>query len=344
MRTAFRGTAALALVVGCSAPDEKTLGPEPALVRANSGRTWTPVDLGSDPTYSGNVPEAIARSGRIAGYGYRPGLPPVPSVTRETGTWHYLTPLVGDSGATATGVNSAGLVAGVSQTTTFGPFRPVYWRDGGVAQQVPGITSGQAHGVSETGWIVGESYAPQFRGFRYRPGGAVEFLQPGTSYPFTQAFAVNDLGWAAGQVAGPMIWSPDGTPTPIRMPEAYTDGAARAINRRGDVAGFIGNDAVSSRAFVRYRNRPLQLLQLPAGTSISYAHSIDARGAVYGWAAAGTPGSPLMDFIWVNGVPQPVPQVPGLQAFVYGVNQCGIMVGAAWDGQGYRAIRWDTAC
>lgn len=343
MRTALLGLTALVLAVGCSGPDEQTLAPVSALVSSNGARTWTPVDLGSDPTYSGNVPLAIARSGRIAGYGYRPSLLPVPAVTRAGGGWRYLVPLAGDSGAYANGVSSSGLAAGLSQTTTIGPFRPVYWLEG-VAQQVPGVTTGQAHDVSETGWIVGESYTPQFRGFRYRPGGTVEFLQPGSSYPVTQAFAINDLGWAAGQAADPMIWAPDGTPESIPMPAGYRGGAAIAINRRGDVAGFTGDGSGSSRAFVRYRNRPVQLLQLPAGMATSYAHSIDGRGAVYGWAAAGTPGSPLTDFIWVDGVPQSVPQLPGLQAFVSDANECGVMVGSAWDGQRYRVIRWDTTC
>ncbi len=344
MKGTWRLLTGAMIAAGCRASTDGPVEPTRALeLSAVVARTWTPVDLGNDPFYFGTVATAISASGTIAGYSYQPYAPPIPWVMRPGSTWRYLKPLPGDSGAYPSGVNSHGLMSGTSQTGASGPYRPVYWADGTTAQAVPGITSGQTYQVSESGWIVGDSYSPQILGFRYRPGQTVEFLQPDTRYPFTKAYSINDAGYAVGESNGPVVWTPSGQVLRIPVPPAFTHGAATHINNRGDIVGYFSNGTALWTAFVKYRSGPVQLLTMPTGMAWSFAFSVDARGTVFGWATQGY-GYQTTDFVWENGIPSPVPQWPGALSSVYGVNECGVMVGSASIGGTPHALRWDTTC
>lgn len=316
-------------------------GPNAALGVAS--KTWTPVDLGFVPVSYGSVAVAISRSGTVLGYDYQSIQSLNAWVRRPNGQRIDLLPLPGDISSEPTDVSDAGIAIGASKGGLFGPYHPVYWKGNRVAQPIPGVPEGSAKQVSESGIIVGELTIAPFLGYRYRPGGTVEFLQPDVSYPYTKAHTVNNLGYVGGESNGAVVWTPSGKIIRIPTPTGYYAGAVLGINDLGDVTGFFvrSSDDVW-RAFVIYKGQALQFLQSPPGRDFTVPLAIDKFGNVYGFA--GVPGATYTDFIWVGGVPTPLPQHPTLGGYFQSINECGAMAGSGFDGSYYHAMKWTTTC
>ena len=85
----------------------------------------------------------------------------------------------------------------------------------------------------------------------------------------------------------------------------------------------------------------MMLLAYPPGMGSSYVVGIDARGRVYG--LAGPVGGTAEPFVWDNGVPVSLPRL-GYSPGVWGVNDCGVGVGATYTGLRVTSLLWLTDC
>ncbi len=171
--------------------------------------------------------------------------------------------------------------------------------------------------------MVGESWSPTFAGFRYKPGGPVQFLLDQQGATGSKAYGINESGVVVGEHNGPVVWTASGRELRIAVPPQFGQqyGAAVGLNDAGELVGFfIDTTTFAYNAFVMRRGQAPQLLLAPPGRPETFAKRIDARGAVYGWAAPS--GGQYLPYIWVDGVPIPVAPGGALSA-INDVNECG---------------------
>ncbi|MGQ0641256.1 MAG: hypothetical protein ACT4P6_10895 [Gemmatimonadaceae bacterium] len=299
---------------------------------------------------SARWPLRSVEAGTWAGISTRTGMLALPFVQRVGAQRRYLPPLPGDSGAKATGINDAGLIAGFSRSSSTVLAVPVFWDSEGRVSPIPGIPNGETFEVSETGWIVGWAYFfhQGLFGFRWRPGGPLTLLGGDLGSQPAQAFAVNDAGVAVGIAPGgsgfvPALWNEQGVVQRLPLPAGARGGRASDINNAGDVVGDIDMAGGMRREFKWTRREGLTLLQNPTGTTSSYATDIDSQGRVFGYAGA-TQRASQAAYVWVNGSPMLLPQLYPNGIFL-DVNACGIAVGGAQaPDMRTHVIVWRTEC
>lgn len=305
--------------------------------------TWTVRDIGLDPEYSSTVGWAISNRGQIAGFFGMANRPTRAFTQHLGGSRVLLRALPNDSGTFAHAINSAGIAVGESLRGYFSLGRPVAWFDRGQPFVIPGPDSGFAEDISDGGWIVGTAAFPTSiqQGFRWRSDRGLELLPGDGFYPFSRAHAVNDDGLVAGDAAGPALWTPAGSLLRLPLPPGAVNGIAVDVNNAGEVGGFLTLADFTLQAFKWTRAQGMTVLPQPPGMTNSIVIGIDKRGRVYGMAAPA--GGFNRPFVWEYGVPIALPK-PGFNTALYGVNACGIGVGANIHFAAVSTVVWLTDC
>jgi len=144
---------------------------------------------------------------------------------------------------------------------------------------VPGFVSMQAWDINDDGAVVGwmETSTGTYRGFLAVDGVATELSTP-DGFAGSKAQAIGNSGIIVGASFAPSapeatVWT-DGVPSQLALPLG-PNSDARAVNDRGQVAGWMGSGSTvsSASAFV---------LDLPTGRVTDLGHLPDGTGAAYG--------------------------------------------------------------
>ena len=162
-------------------------------------------------------------------------------------------PSLDGSHAYVVSVNGAGQMAGAYSAdplkakfaaALFGPTGKVKLLGGFPATQ-HGYSLSQAQAVNARGQAVGVSNNQAF----FWSQGHLRPLHPPPGYQASQAWSLNDQGQAAGKAdrgAGravhthALLWGSGGNVTDLGVLRGYTDSIGRAINNKGQVAGWVG--------------------------------------------------------------------------------------------------------
>lgn len=226
---------------------------------------------------------------------------------------------------------------------------PAYWDSEQRVSFIPGVVSGSAEDISETGWIIGRgTFADgSTASFIWRPGWAhVRVL--GERFP--GVVSVNNAGYAVGEVGGRAgVWAPTGEFEAIPLPDSVVGSTPAEINDAGQVVGsaFIFDfprGGARRAAFVWTKGQPLTLMDPNLFRVDAWATDIDRHGRVYGvlrgdlayWSAV----------VWHNGIL--LSNLPGLapNTHLVDVNDCGVGVGYAtgYGGPPLTTLLWLTEC
>jgi probable HAF family extracellular repeat protein len=168
------------------------------------------------------------------------------------GIAHQLAPLPGDTDSSATAVNNAGEIVGVSAPDCTSPAHAVLWQDGRPVDlgTLGGATANIAFGINDRGQIVGQSdlSGDQAHEAFLWQNGRMAGLGTILGLPDSLANAINDSGQVVGfsqdqngANSTAWIWQKGtmtdlntliGSAAPMYLQEAL------GVNRRGEIAGY----------------------------------------------------------------------------------------------------------
>jgi len=245
-----------------------------------------------------NLGDLVGRSGNSGPGGNR-------ATIWGHGTWKpkQLGALPGGEYSSASAINDAGEVAGVSNTpNTVVPF---IWNATGGLQRIsllPGDNGGQAFGINRYGHLVGYSSGPNgARAFLWtRSAGAHNLGSlPGGNH--SKARDVNDSDEVVGTSASPagdraVLWTKTGQARDLGTLPGDISSEAIAINNAGDVVGYSKGPA-GLRAFLWTQATGMQDLGVLPGGNSSRAFDINDLGYVVG---SSTDSSGDHAFIWTK--------------------------------------------
>ena len=203
--------------------------------------------------------------------------------------------------SSATGINDAGEIVGVSNTGK--TILPFVWTEKGGLRRVPllpGDSSGQAVAINKYGHVVCYSSGPAgSRAFLWtrKTGPRNLGVLPGGNY--SRARDLNDFDEIAGVSASSdgeraVLWTKSGGVRDLGTLPGDSSSQAMAINNAGDVVGY-SKGPNGMRAFVWTKGGGMEELgNLPGGNS-SRALDINDLGVVVG-SATGSSGDHA--FVW----------------------------------------------
>lgn len=288
------------------------------------------------------------RQSRIAGLAIALTVLAQPSVAAPAVAHWTLTDLGGFPGdpdyARAFGINNAGQVVGVSESSTG---RAFIWQNGMYAAlgDLPGGgVASVAFGINNTGQAVGWSDATNGdRAFRWQGGVMTDLGDLSGGSDFSIAQGINE----AGQVVGfsgastgtrAFLWT-DGAMTNLGDLSGGADlSAAQGINAAGQVVGY-SNASTGDRAFLWKNGVMSDLGDLPGGADRSYGYGINAAGQVVGYSNAGTGDRA---YLWQNGSMTDLGSLSGFadESRAYAINDAGRIVGKSGHIGNERAVLW----
>ncbi len=301
--------------------------------------SWTRIELKPDPGQVRIVPFAVNNRYQILGFS-----------TDATGQGCVFFQRLGQQrrclplNRSVSAMNDFGVFVGTSGN------RPAYWEMDQPVSFVPGVLSGSATDVSETGWVIGSGLLPGLgpvvKGFIWRKGWpmprVLELPDATPIYPTS----VNNAGYVAGEAAGRLgVWTPAGEFQRILLPEPVNNAVVSEISDAGQVVGsFQKLGAIANTAgFLWTRGQPLTLMDLNHWRMHFFATDIDRHGLVYGTQVIDGIAYPA---VWSNGA-----FIPGLgflawHTRVNDVNDCGVAVrfGPNFDPAFAAAQLWLTEC
>ena len=306
--------------------------------------TWNLIQLGFDPNYVMTVPEEINNRYQMIG-----------SSIDAAGRSHQFTQRLGgarqylNADFVARALNDLGIVAGSYRGV------PAYWDADQHVTLIPGVTSGSAVDISETGWIVGAGTLTdgRNRNFLWRPGWAQARVL-GERFPAsfdTRVVSVNNLGQSTGQIETHVgVWDAKGDFNRIQLPDSVYNFSAQAaeISDAGQVVGHLAvKDALWGgliAGFLWTKGRPLTVMMAPTrhGRVQLYATDIDRQGRVYGNLRSDAINEPI---VLIAGVINGLPFVQ-YDTRVIDVNDCGVGVGFGMLFGGPPGVQhlWLTEC
>jgi probable HAF family extracellular repeat protein len=185
--------------------------------------------LGFDEAY------AINASGSIVGS----------SVWKSNGT-------VSDVGVSLRDINDAGVAVGQCEHGT----ACVWSEKGGVVDLEPLLLqagymgSSHAYAINNRGDILLRATRPE--GIRYlllRANGQIREFASGEPLAINSHGVVSGQAWIDGRMHA-VVWTPDGRMIELGLPPGWRHSGGAAINDRGDVVGWAGDQLAESRAFV----------------------------------------------------------------------------------------------
>ena len=254
-------------------------------------------------TVAGEIPTRLNNFGDIVGRGGGSGQAQAMFWTRGNIQAQRLGALLADDYSSASAINDAGEITGLSNTGT--SVVPFIWKPKGGWQQIPslpGDNGGQGLGINKSGDVVGYSSGPNgTRAFRWtRLGGVCELgCLPGGNY--SRASAVNDSGQVVGTSASPggkraVLWTKDGQVRDLGTLPGDATSEAIAINNAGEVVGY-SKGPMGFRAFIWTAATGMQNIGALSGGNASRALAINDAGCVVGSA---TTSSGDHAFIWTK--------------------------------------------
>ena len=276
-----------------------------AATPAHAEVRFTVTNLG---TLGGNSSEAFAinASGQVAGRAYLPS--GVAHATRWTNGVAQDLGTLGGQFSNAYGINDAGLVVGDSYLADNSRFRAVLWSASGM----PSVLNA---------YLNADSFSP--------PRNA-------------SALAINNTGNVAGvyyldpTTTLPALWV---NATQIQMGGGIYSarGTANAINEGGQIAGSNATsiNVMDAAVWQRASARPGVLPGLGSeygGSTGGNAFAINNAGAVAGVSFDGSRSG--FAVMWQSGSMTLLGSLGGNQAFAYGLNDRGDVVGLATDSRG----------
>jgi len=209
--------------------------------------------------------------------------------------------LDGFDASRALGINDRGQIVGLS--VEFGLFhtRAMLWQDGQMIELMPGFDGCSARAINNRGeialWCGGSIVL--------RKGESIGIgLPPG----FTSSFpaAINDAGAVAGSLSDGsarsrgFVWE-DGTTTVLEPPPGLDTAVANAIDRHGNVVGYVGQASViDSLEPAVWHDGKVAPLAGRWGAFHGVAQGINDHGDVVGAGhdAAHVPDQPGGAFVW----------------------------------------------
>ena len=215
----------------------------------------------------------------------------------------HLRALLGSDYSSASAINDAGEVTGVSNTSK--AILPFIWTPTGQLQRVPllpGDNCGQANGINKQGHVAGYSSGPNgARAFLWTRSKGVQNLGvlPGGNY--SRACDINDLDEVAGTSASAagdraVLWTKTGNVRDLGTLSGDTSSEATAINNNGDVVGYSKGPR-GMRAFLWTQASGMQDLGVLPGGNSSRALGINDKGTVVG---SSTSSSGDHAFLWTK--------------------------------------------
>lgn len=260
---------------------------------------YTVVEL----TVAGEIPTRLNNLGDIVGRGGGSGQAQAMFWNRGNIQAKRLGALLAGDYSSASAINDAGEITGLSNTST--SVVPFIWKPKGGWQQIPllpGDNGGQGLGLNKSGDVVGYSSGPNgTRAFRWtRQGGVYELgCLPGGNY--SRACAVNDSAQVVGTSASPagkraVLWTKDGQVRDLGTLPGDTTSEAIAINSAGEVVGY-SKGSPGLHAFIWTAATGMQKIGALPGGNASRALAINDAGCVVGSA---TSSSGDHAFIWTN--------------------------------------------
>ena len=213
-------------------------------------------DAGAVPSKLNNLGDMAGRAASAAEGGTRATIWKHSDLKKK-----HLRALLGSDYSSASAINDAGEVAGVSNTGE--AILPFIWTPTGELQRVPllpGDNCGQANGINKHGHVVGYSSGPNgAKAFLWTRGKGVQNLGvlPGGNY--SRACDINDLDEVAGTSASAagdraVLWTKTGTVRDLGTLPGDTSSEASAINNNGDVVGYSKGPRGNARVFVDSSN------------------------------------------------------------------------------------------
>ena len=290
-------------------------------------------DLG---TLGGNFSQAqaINASGAVVGYSY----------LADNSTYHaFLWTAAGgmrDLGApggknsVATAINGRGQIAGysVKRTSTGFVSHAILWTAG-----VPrflgtlGGTSSDAEGLTDSGVVVGSA---QLENGHYHPmmwtlaGGMQDLgtlgIDGGAAYGVNSSGEVVGTSGIEGHLDEPYSWTSAGGMKDLLPHHFYAGGSAYAINRYGNIAGWV-NDATNAYPALWTAGGLKRLPSLGGSSGIGLA--INGKNEVVGYASTGS-NSVVHAFVWSQsaGITD-LGTLGGTNSQAWGINSAGQVVG-----------------
>jgi probable HAF family extracellular repeat protein len=242
----------------------------------------------------------------------------------ERGRMRQLLPLPGGTHSFAAGANNIGEIVGwaenaVVDDTCVAPqklqFKPVVWGPGRwAARALPLVgddTSGAATAINDRGQIVGIS-------------------------------GICDIAVGRYSAAHAVLWD-DGRAIALEGFDAPYWNTPNAINRRGDIVGFMGTpgdiDGNLLRAFIRIHGSDIvQQISPLQGDAYATAQSINESRQVVGTSCK-EGAVDCRAFLWENGVTHDISRQPGYDGVLTSaqdINNFGVITGRAVDAAGVR--------
>lgn len=344
--------AALSFVVGCAGEPFQAEPAAPAVQAANGlVSQWSILDLGAS---SDRVAYGINNNDQVVGERSDPNGHGYPIIGGRGAPWRDLVLPAGFSDGTAFSINNRGVVAGWVVAEDGQSTRAAAWTpDGRVTlpngdAQPPFVLLQE---INDDNLAVGSGQFPgqaAGSGFTWSLGSRLVPLPPLVVGRRTSAFSLNNHGVVVGVAVDssglsvPVYWTKNRTIRRIPLPGGFSSALARAINDRGQVAGYTGG---SASVVWRWSERTgTAIMPLPAGATRAFTFAIDAAGRVFGVFFDTATGRDE-PFVWTESQVLRLPTLGGGGDAMWAANMCGRSVGNQYDSQGQlHVVIYDRQC
>src|SRR5450432_790601 len=291
------------------------------------------LDLG---TLGGNFSQAqgINASGAVVGY----------SSLADNMTYHAFLWTAGggmqDLGAPAgessfaTGINDRGQIVGYSRSAPVNPvFHALLWTSGVMKNLgTLGGKSSYTNGINDSGVVVGSAMIANghFHPYRWTAAGGMKDLGTiGTVDRGGAAFGINGAGEIVGisdifnHTEEPYSWTSTGGMKDLLPHHIYIDGSASAINRLGNIAGWVNTNTNSYPAI--WTSGGLKVLSTLGGPN-AIAIAINGKNQMVGYS--GTTSGANHAFFWDQTAGMmDLGTLGGTNSEAFGINSAGQVVG-----------------
>ena len=261
--------------------------------------TYTVVEI----TPAGEIPTRLNNLGDVVGSGGGSGQAQAMFWSRGNIQPRRMGALLAGDYSSASAINDAGEITGLSNTGT--SVVPFIWTPKDGWQQIPllpGDNGGQGMGINKSGDVVGYSSGPNgTRAFRWTRWEGIRNLGCLAGGNYSRARAVNDSAQVVGTSGSPVgkravLWTKDGQVRDLGTLAGDTTSEAIAINNAGEVVGYSKGPS-GLRAFIWTEATGMQNIGTLPGGNASRALDVNDAGCVVGSSSA---ASGDHAFIWTK--------------------------------------------